>query len=80
MHLYVLTPLLVLTLTSIDITGPIPKGDDLPITVVAQVHESPPDATVYITLTTTDTSTKDEILCVDITVDIGKLALVQEER
>ena len=55
-------------------TGPIPKGYDLPVDVTAQVHESAPDATVYITLTTTDSSTKDEILCVDISVDIGKLA------
>merc|ERR1712087_10462 len=57
---------------------PLPKGYDLPINVIAQVHESAPDATVYITLTTTDTSTKDEILCVDITVDIGKLDEAQE--
>merc|ERR1719471_817958 len=50
------------------------KWEGVPITVTAQVHESAPDATVYITLTTTDTSTKDEIICVDIVVDIGKLA------
>ena len=57
---------------------PVPKGYDLPITVVSQVHESAPDATVYITLTVTDTQTKDEVLCVDITVDIGTLDLAEE--
>eukprot|EP00483_Globobulimina_turgida_P009428 UN09447 len=52
---------------------PIYKGVDIPISVVAQVHPSAPDATVYVTMVVTDSATKNEVFCVDVSIDIGTI-------
>eukprot|EP01084_Bolivina_argentea_P313013 541987_1 len=60
------------TIYYLGVKCPVEKGENLVVEIVNFVSSSAPDDTVKVSVTTTDTKTKQEIICVDVVAAVQK--------